>query len=132
MKENKLAPLRSLLILFVLLSAFFIAGRNMLTKWNADQEVLILGNLTLFIITLLSYLLLYRGLQLSNTQAFIRMIYTSFIVKFFIVIAAVFLYATLAKELNKPAVIICMFIYLVYTFMEVSALTRLLRRKKNA
>jgi hypothetical protein len=113
MKENRLAPIRPLILLFILLTGFFVLGTNMLAKWNADQDVLIIGNLTLFLTTLLSYLILYRGLNQANTQAFIRMIYTSFIVKFFIVIVAVFLYATLAKELNKSAVIICMFIYLL-------------------
>jgi ACR3 family arsenite efflux pump ArsB len=132
MKENRFAALRPLILLFILLTAFFVAGKNVLAKWNADQDVLIIGNLTLFLTTLLSFLILYRGLNQGNTQAFIRMIYTSFIAKFFIVIVAVFLYATLAKELNKAGVIICMFIYLLYTFMEVSALTRLLKRKKNA
>lgn len=132
MKENRLAPLRPLLLLFMVFTGFFVGGKNMLAKWNADQDVLIVGNLTLLFITLISYFILYRGIQSDNTQAFIRKVYTSFIVKFFIVIAAVFLYATLAKELNKPAVIICMFIYLIYNFIEVSVLTKLLKRKKNA
>jgi ACR3 family arsenite efflux pump ArsB len=132
MKENRLAPIVPLILLFMIFSGFFVGAKSMLTKQNEDQDVLIIGNILLFITTLVSYFMLYRGLQSANTQAFIRMIYTSFIVKFFIVIAAVFLYAVTAKELNKAGIIICMFIYLIYTFMEVSALTKLLKRKKNA
>jgi hypothetical protein len=132
MKENRLAPLRPLFLLFSLLTGFFIAGKSILAKWNAEQDVLIIGNLVLLLITLASYFLLYRGLHTSNTQAFIRMIYTSFIVKFFIIIAVVFVYAVSTRDLNKAGIIICMFIYLIYTFIEVSALTKLLKRKKNA
>lgn len=132
MKENRLTPLRPLFLLFSLLTGFFIAGKSMLAKWNAEQDVLIIGNLVLLLITLASYFLLYRGLHTANTQAFIRMIYTSFIVKFFIIIAVVFVYAVSTRDLNKAGIIICMFIYLVYTFIEVSALTKLLKRKKNA
>jgi ACR3 family arsenite efflux pump ArsB len=132
MKENRLAPLGPLFLLFSVFTGFFVGGKSMLVKWNAAQDVLIIGNILLLLITLCSYLLLYRGLQSANTQAFIRMIYTSFIVKFFIIIAAVFIYAVSAKELNKAGIIICMFIYLIYTFVEVSALTKLLKRKTNA
>jgi len=36
------------------------------------------------------------------------------------------------KNVNKPALIICMGLYLVYTFVEVSSLQKLLKQKKNA
>jgi hypothetical protein len=132
MKKNSLAPLRPLFVLFVILSAFFISSSHLLDKWKADKDVLIIGNLILLIITLISYLLISRGVNTTNNQAFIRSIYISFILKFFLIIATVFLYATLAKELNKSALFICAIIYLVYNFIEVAALTKLVKQKKNA
>jgi len=36
------------------------------------------------------------------------------------------------KDLNKPALFACMALYLVYTFVEVSSLQKLLKQKKNA
>lgn len=133
MRQTKLTPLRPLLVLFIALTAFFIAGKNMLTRWNINQDVVIAGNLLLVIVTLLSYLFLYKGLQSSNPHAFVRGLYGGFIVKFFVIAIAAFIYIMIAKkDLNKPALIICLFLYLVYTFIEVSTLIRLLKQKKNA
>jgi hypothetical protein len=84
-------------------------------------------------VTLVSYLLLYRGMQSANPHAFVRAMYLSFIIKFFIIVLAAALYILIAKsKVNKPALIICLFLYLVYTFIEVSVLTKLMKQKKNA
>jgi hypothetical protein len=133
MKQNKLKPLRPLLLLFICLTAFFITGKSALIRWNVDQDLVISGNLLLILITLVSYLLLYRGLQSPNPNVFVRAMYGSFIIKFFIIALAAFIYIMLAKKnVNKAGLIICMVLYLIYTFMEVSVLTRLLKQKKNA
>lgn len=133
MRQNKLTPLRPLFLLFIVLTAFFIAGKNMLARWSIDQDVLIIGNLLLVIVTLLSYLFLYRGLQSTNPHAFVRAMYGGFIAKFFIIAATAFVYIMIVKKnVNKPALAICLLLYLVYTFIEVAALTRLLKQKKNA
>lgn len=133
MKQNKLAPLRPAFLLFVILTALFVSSKSLLTRRNVDQDVLIIGNLLLVIVTLASYLLLYRGMQSANPNAFVRAMYLSFIVKFFIIVLAAALYILIAKsKVNKPALIICLFLYLVYTFIEVSVLTKLMKQKKNA
>src|SRR4051812_37146466 len=133
MKQNKLAPLRPVFLLFVILTALFVSTKTLLTRWNVDQDVLIVGNMVLIIVTLVSYLLLYRGLQSVNPHAFVRAMYLSFIVKFFIIVLAAALYILIAKsKVNKPGLIICLFLYLVYTFIEVSVLTKLMKQKKNA
>ena len=133
MKQNKLAPLRPILILFVFLTAFIFSARSMRIKRNVDPDVLIIGNLLLVMVTLLSYLLLYRGVQSVNPHAFVRAMYLSFIIKFFIIVVAAALYILIAKSnVNKAGLIICLFLYLVYTFMEVSVLTKMMKQKKNA
>ena len=133
MKQTKLAPLRPLLILFIILTAFFISARNMFNRYNIDQDVLIAGNMLLVIVTVISYLMLLRGINSTNPHSFVRAMYLSFIIKFFIIVAAAGIYVVIARsEVNKPGLIICMVLYLVYTFMEVSVLTKLMKQKKNA
>ena len=133
MKQNKLAPLRPVFLLFIVLTALFVSAKSMLTRRNVDQDVLIIGNLLLLIVTLLSYLLLYRGIQSVNPHSFVRAMYMSFIIKFFIIVLAAALYILIAKaNVNKPALIICLILYLVYTFIEVSVLTKMMKQKKNA
>ena len=119
--------------LFVILSGFFVSGRALLEKWGMDQTVLIIGNLILFFATFISFWLGSRGLKTKNPQAIVRSVYGSFIAKFFILAIAAFLYIIIAKKnVNKPALVICMGIYIVYTFLEVYILLKLQREKKNA
>jgi hypothetical protein len=122
-----------MIVLFVVLNAFFIAGKNMLGKWGVDQSVVIVGNLILFTVSLTSFLLTRRSLASANPNAFVRAIYGSFIIKFFVCAVTAFVYImAVKKEVSKPALIICMGLYIVYTAIEVSALTKLLKQRKNA
>ena len=132
MRKNRLKPFLPIVLIFVALNGFFISGRNILARWQADQDVLIVGNLLLFVITFLSFLLAQKGLKKANPHAFVRSVYGSMMLKFFVCLMAAFIYIfTFRKELNKPALFICMGLYLVYTFIEVAALTRLLKQQKN-
>ena len=131
MRKNK--PFMPVILLFVLLNAFFIAGKNILQRWGADSDVLIIGNALLFVITLISYLLAQKALKNSNTHAFIRAIIGGIMIKLFVSVIAAFIYISLfKKQLNKPALFTCMGLYLVYTFLEVSVLTRQLKQNTNA
>ena len=107
-------------------------GKNFLIKQGVDQEVLIGGNLILFIATALSFYISQRSLASANPRSSVGSLYGSFMAKFFIIAIAAFVYIMVAKKnLNKPALIICMGLYLVYTFVEVSSLQKLLKQKKN-
>jgi hypothetical protein len=133
MIKRRFKAFTPVVVFFVALNAFFISGRNMLHRWNADQEVLIIGNLLLFVITLLSFFLAQRGLKNPNPHAFVRAVIASIMIKLFVCIIAAFVYISIYKaNLNKPALFTCMGLYLVYTFMEVSVLMKLLKQKTNA
>ena len=126
-------PFMPVVLLFLILNAIFIAGRPTLERWNADQNVLIIGNALLFIITIVSFLLAQRGLRNENTHAFIRAIIGGIMIKLFVFAIAAFIYISIfKKEINKPALFTCMGLYLVYTFFEVSVLTKQLKHKANA
>lgn len=126
-------PFLFIVIFFVVLNGFFIAGKNLLQRWHVDQDVLIIGNLLLFTITLISYLLAQRGLKNANTHVFIRAVIGGIMIKLFVSVIAAFIYISIfKKEINKPALFTCMGLYLVYTFLEVSVLTRQLKQKTNA
>src|SRR4051812_40893532 len=114
MKQSKLAAIRPILILFVVLTGFFISGRSFLAKRNIDQEVLIAGNLLLVTVTVISYLLFIRSIKSTNPNAFVRAMYGSFILKFFVIALAAFIYIMVTKSsVNKGALIVCMILYLV-------------------
>ena len=133
MRNNKLAPIRPMIVLFVILNGIFIAGHGTLFRFQISRDVIIIANMLVFLVTLVSYLILKKSIDSPNPQSFIRAMYVSFIIKFFVVALAAFIYIMLSKEnVNKYGLIAGMFLYLVYTFMEVSALRKLLKEKKNA
>lgn len=120
-------------ILFLLISAVAAVFKQQLTASGIDANVLLLGNLFLFLITYVSFLIASKGLQNANPHAFTRSVMGGIMIKMFLCIILAFVYISIYKKnLNKPALFICMGLYLVYTFMEVSALTKLLRQKPNA
>ena len=126
-------PFSPVILLFIILNALFLTGRTTLEGWNVDQKVLISGNILLFVITLISFLLAQRGLKSSNTHVFIRAVIGSIMIKLFVSIIAAFIYISVfKKQINKPALFICMGLYLIYTFLEVSILTKQLKLKSNA
>ena len=105
----------------------------MLLRWNADQDVLIIGNAILFAVTLISFFMARRGIENSNPHAFVRSVMGSIMIKLFICVIAAGIYIAIYKKgLNKPALFICMGLYLVYTFMEVGVLMKMLKERKNA
>ncbi|HKZ65133.1 MAG TPA: hypothetical protein VJ111_02190 [Chitinophagaceae bacterium] len=133
MNQNSLKLLRPMILIFILLNAFFIVGQDWLLKKNIDQDVLIGGNLLLFLVSLVTFLLTQRSLKSTNPHAFVRAMYGGFIIKFFVVALAAFVYIMVTKkDVNKPALFGCMGLYIIYTFFEVSSLLRILKQKKNA
>jgi hypothetical protein len=133
MGKNKLKAFLPVIILFVVLNGFFVSGKNILHRLNIDQEVIIYGNLLLFIITLISWLLAQGGLRNPNPHAFIRSVYMSVMLKLFVCMIVAFIYISVNKSnLNKPGLFVVMGLYLVYTFLEVSLLMKLLKQKNNA
>jgi hypothetical protein len=133
MRNNAARPFLPIVLLFLILNGFFIAGKEMLDRWDADQSVLIVGNLLLFGITLFSFFIARKGLRNANPHAFVRSVYGGIMIKLFICIIAAFVYiASFGKGLNKPALFTCMGLYLVYTFLEVSILTKMLKGSSDA
>ena len=132
MIKRRFRSFAPIIIFFVALNGFFISGKRMLERWGVDQDVVIIGNLLLFLITLLSFWMALRGLKNPNPHAFVRSVYSSMMLKLFICIIAAFIYISMNRDsLNKPALFTCMGLYLVYTFTEVSILMKMLKGKTN-
>ncbi|MDB5251729.1 MAG: hypothetical protein JWP27_898 [Flaviaesturariibacter sp.] len=132
MQTNRRKSFFPIALLFIVINGFFLAGKGLLTRWGADADILLAGNAVLFLITMLSYYLAQKGLKSANTHAFMRGVYSSILLKLFLcAIAAVVYIATYRKAVNKPALFTLMGLYLVYTFVEVSSLTKQLRRPTN-
>lgn len=123
------SPARPIILLFLALNVLVVVFRRSLTSEGFFVDLLIIGNIILFSMTMLSFFLLYRGLKATSTPGFLRSVYGSFMIKFFIVLVAVFGYAFMNKgNLNKHSLFTLMFLYLVYTFLEIKTLMKLSRK----
>ncbi len=125
--KKSLAPLFALL---VAVNAVAVIFRQSMERIGYDINVLLLGNLLICIITAISFSMLYRGMRASDSFGFLRSVYGSFIIKLILVAGIVFVYA-FRSAINKMSLFTCMFLYLVYTFLEMQALMRVFRKRKN-
>ena len=129
-------PFLPILVLFILSSLLIWIARSWLEGWNMDYRVLLAGNAILFLATAISFYLYSKALRNANVQAFLRMVYSSLLIKMVFCIAATLLYLFLAgKEVSKYAIIGCFVLYIFYTFLEVKVLMQLTKsgpRSKNA
>ena len=128
--RNSFLPI---ILLFVAFNALFITGQRWLAKFNADRDVLIIGNAILFIATLVSFFLYRKALKNNQPHKFLKYIYGGMFLKMLVCLIAAFVYiASLGKDVNKAGIFGCMFLYFLYTFVEVSILLRLSKEQKNA
>lgn len=124
---------RPLVLIFIITTALFIAGRSVLERWNINQQVLIIGNLVLFAVTLLSFFFYTRSLDSKNGYAITRLMYGSVLVRMVACLVAVFVYVSMVgKGVNKGAIFGCLFLYFIYTGVEVAILMKMSKQQKNA
>ena len=130
MNNNRIKSFSPILVIFIVLNALFLVFRQRFEDWGVDSNVLLIANLLLFVITLISFMLALKGLKNPNPNAFVRSVYGSMIIKLFAGMIAATIYISIyQKDLNKPALFGSMGLYLLYTFAEVTVLTKLLRQK---
>ena len=121
-----------IVLLFIILNGLILTAKTFLESRGFDREFLILANLFLFIISIGGFLLQRKGLQSPNPQAFVRGVYASMIFKMFITMIVVLIYVLLFRsKINKPGLFTAMGLYIVYTVVEVTALMKVARKKKN-
>ncbi len=120
------------IIIFIAVSFIAVAGSSLLGRLNIDKGLLIGGNLLLFVVTFISFFLYRRALVAGTTTTFLGNVYGGLFLKLFICLAAVFIYLfTMRTTINKGGLFLLMFLYLLYTFMEVSILMKLSKQGKN-
>jgi hypothetical protein len=116
-------------ILFAIINALLISFNKKLETRGMDGDVVIVGNALLFLITLLSFVVGVKGIKDPNPHAFVRSVMGGMMIKLFACIIAAFIYIYMAgNNINKAALFACMGLYLLYTFLEVSLLMKLMRK----
>ena len=129
-RENRI--FLPVILVFVILNSFILIFKTFLENKGFDRDFLIIANLLLFVLSGTGFYLQRKGIQSNNTNAFIRGVYSSMLLKLFVCMIAVLVYVFINKSgVNKPALFASMGIYILYTAFEVAALMRFAREKKN-
>jgi threonine/homoserine/homoserine lactone efflux protein len=122
-----------LLLLFGLVTVLCFLASGPMEMQGVDPLLVAGGNLLLFTVTLLVFVLLRRSLRAGRPQTFVRAMYVGFMVKFFTVALAAFIYILLTrKQVNVRGLATCAALYILYTVIETRALLRLLKRPYHA
>jgi hypothetical protein len=72
------------------------------------------------------------ALEHKNVQIFLRLVYGSFLLKFFVLAIGAFVYIALYKKnINKPALLGCFGLYIIYAIIELRSVMKQ-SKKPNA
>lgn len=122
--------MRPLYIFFVIVKLIGLVFYKQFKSAGIDPDVFLLGNIFVFVLTMVSFYMLNKGLKAKTTFNFMSAVYGSFLMKFLVGAGAVVAYVLLAgAQKNLPAIFATMFLYLFYTFLEIKALLELLKNK---
>ncbi|HTB26341.1 MAG TPA: hypothetical protein VK711_13290 [Puia sp.] len=121
-----------IIYLFLLTNLLLIFLKFLFPGKAVNYNVLLYGNLLLFIVSWISVRMSTRAVVHKNVQVFLRLVYGSFLMKFFILAIAAFVYISIfKKEVNKPALFGCFALYIIYACIEVRTVLKQ-SKKPNA
>jgi hypothetical protein len=121
-----------ILLIFIVTTIICLLGMDWLTQNKIDAQVLLVGNIILFIVTVFSLWLLGKAMYAKTTTQFLGFAYASIMGKMMICAISVLIYTQVAKIVNKPAIFVLMGLYLVYTTVEIIKINALKAELKNA
>ena len=91
------------------------------------------SNCLLFCLSTLILRIQQKGLNNKNPNAFIQSIMLGMLLKMFVCVIAVLIYVLMSKSgINKNGLLLSMFLYLIYLAVEVSAISKINKQRKNA
>ena len=91
------------------------------------------SNCLLFCLSKLILRIQQKGLNNKNPNAFIQSIMLGMLLKMFVCVIAVLIYVLMSKSgINKNGLLLSMFLYLIYLAVEVSAISKINKQRKNA
>lgn len=119
--------------LFVLLTGLILIFKPFLIQNGFNVNFLLVANLVLGLLSFYGFFIQTKGVTSPNINAFIRGVYSSILLKIFVVVIAIVIYIYITGgKVNKPSLFTSMVFYLLYTSIEVIQLMKIARQKPNA
>ena len=131
MKKNSTLYL-PLFIVFVVVFILVLVFKDYLISKDINTSFVLGANFVLFTLSVAGLFIQSKGAGSANLNAFLRGIYTSLLMKMFLIVGAIIIYITImGGEVNKGAIFISMALYIVFTGIEVKQIMKLVRRKTD-
>ena len=133
MKRAFIKSFTPFFIVFIITNILIVGFKTQLLAADYDVYFIWGANVIIFFLTIMGYYLQLRGTDSANFNHFLRGIYSSLLMKMFIIIGGLVIYIAVAGgKVNTPAVLISMGLYLIYTAVEVIQLMKIVRNKPHA
>jgi hypothetical protein len=127
-----MAKFSGLFIVFGIVGLLAFGLNTELSKWKIDYRVVAGANALLLFLSIISLTLHAKALSNSNPNAFVRSVMLANILKLLGIAAAALIYISVSgKNTSTNAVFVCLFLYVVYTWVEKRATIRLSKSKQN-
>jgi hypothetical protein len=121
-----------IMVLFVVINLLLLIFKDGLNARGMQLNFVFVANVILFLLSSFGFFIQTKSANSTNINAFIRGIYSSLLMKMFVIVAAIFIYIFVTGgEVNKAAIFASMAIYLLYTSIEVVQLMKIARKKPN-
>ncbi len=121
-----------LALFFVIVSIFSFLYKSFLINNNIDSNVLLFGNVLIFLVCISSLVLQHKAMLTTTNASFTLLVYLSIFGKLLICAIVAFVYIKNAAVINKNAIFILMGIYLVYTILEILGVLHITKDLKDA
>ena len=130
--QTKNKAIFPLVFLFIILNTFLLTMPAFLEKHGIDRDVLIIANCLLFLTNFIAFFMQRRAMQNKNPNVFVRSMMGSMLIKMVVLLGAFLVYViAFRKTVNKPAIYISLFLYILYLAVEVRIVMKL-NKQKNA
>jgi hypothetical protein len=121
-----------IMVLFVVINLLLLIFKDGLNARGMQINFVFVANAILFLLSSFGFFIQTKSATSTNINAFIRGLYSSLLMKMFVIVAAIFIYIFVTGgEVNKAAIFASMAIYLLYTSIEVVQLMKIARKKPN-
>lgn len=118
-------PLLLPVFFFIIVNTFLFIWRERLERMGISHSVIRAGNLLLFMLFFMSAWFYRSATDKPSSAGFLRPVYAGMMLKLFGCSIAAFAYIYLARpNVNKPALFICMGLYVVYSVIELRTLLK--------
>jgi hypothetical protein len=130
--NTHLKQLRPVVLLFLVFNILFMQSKNLFAKWGINTDVLMWANILFCVLNVITFLLQKKAVTNKNPNVFVRSVMGSMMIKMFVCIIAMGLYAFIWKQyFTKMTVLAAMGLYLIYLGVEVAAATKM-NKQANA